>query len=56
MRDKRTPKDVCGEARVKINSAILPVLVYVVRLVEQCSANTEAIDSNPVKVPKFFSG
>ena len=32
------------------------VWVFIAQLVEHCSANAEAIGSNPVEVPKFFSG
>ena len=42
-----------------MNSTNWPALnewVFIAQLVEHCSANTEAMGSNPVKVPKFFSG
>ena len=29
--------------------------VFIAQPVEHCSANAEAMGSNPVKVPKFFS-
>ena len=32
------------------------VWVLIAQLVEHCSANAEAMGSNPVEVPKFFSG
>ena len=32
------------------------VWVFTAQLVEHCSANAEAKGSNPVEVPKFFSG
>ena len=32
----------------------LHVWVFIAQLVEHCSANTEAIGSNPVEAPKFF--
>ena len=32
------------------------VSVFIAQLVEHCSANAEVMGSNPVEVPKFFSG
>ena len=32
------------------------VWVFIAQIVEHCSANAEAMGSNPIKVPKFFSG
>ena len=46
-------------SRVKMNSINWPVpniWVFIAQLVEHCSANAEAIGSNPVKALKFFSG
>ena len=42
---------------VKMNSTNRPapnVWVFIAQLVENCSANTEAMGSNPIGVPKFF--
>ena len=47
-------------SRVKMNSTNWPapnvcnVWVFIAHLVEHCSANAEALGSNPVKVPNFF--
>ena len=30
------------------------VRVFIAQLVEHCSANTEAMGSNPIEVPTFF--
>ena len=38
------------------NWPALNVWVFVAQLVEHCSANVEATGSNPVEVPKSFSG
>ena len=35
---------------------LLPVHGSIAQLVEHCSTNAEAMGSNPVEVPKFFSG
>ena len=46
-------------SRVKINSINWPapnIWVFIAQLVEHCSANAEAIGSNPVEALKFFSG
>ena len=32
------------------------VWVFIAQLVEHCSANTEAMGSNPIEVPQFFGG
>ena len=32
------------------------VWVFMARVVEHCSANAEAVGSNPVEAPKTFSG
>ena len=32
------------------------VLVFIAQLVEHCSDNEEAMGSNPLEVPVFFSG
>ena len=45
-------------SRVKMNSTNWPapnVWVFIAQLVERCSVNAEAMGSNPVEVPKFFS-
>ena len=42
-----------------MNWPALSVWVFIAQLVEHCSANAEAISSNPVEAPKilpFFSG
>ena len=44
---------------VMMNSTNWPapnVWVFIAQLVEHCSANTEAMGSNPVEAPKTFSG
>ena len=46
-------------SRVKMNSINWPapnIWVFIAQLVEHCSANAEAMGSNPVKAQKFFSG
>ena len=46
-------------SRVKINSINWPapnIWVFIAQLVEHCSANAEAMGSNPVEALKFFSG
>ena len=46
-------------SRVKMNSINWPapnIWVFIAQLVEHCSANAEAMDSNPVEALKFFSG
>ena len=46
-------------SRVKMNSINWPapnVWVFIAQLVEHCSANAEAMGSNPVEALKFFSG
>ena len=46
-------------SRVKINSINWPapnIWVFIAQLVEHCSANAEAMGSNPVEAQKFFSG
>ena len=46
-------------SRVKMSSTnwLAPnVWVFIAQSVEQCSANAEAMGSNPVEVQKFFSG
>ena len=46
-------------SRVKMNSINWPALnirVFIAQLVERCSANAEAMGSNPVEAPKFFFG
>ena len=43
----------------KMNSINWPapnIWVFIAQLVEHCSANAEAMGSNPVETPKFFSG
>ena len=42
--------------RKKKASPPLSVWVFIAQLVEDCSAIVEAIGSNPVEVPIFFSG
>ena len=45
-------------SRVMMNSTNWPVpnvWVFITQLVEHCSANTEAIGSNPVEVPELFT-
>ena len=39
---------------VKMNSANMPV--FIAQLVGYCSANAEAMGSNPVELPQFFFG
>ena len=44
-------------SRVKMNSINWPapnIWVFIAQLVEHCSANAEAMGSNPVEAPKFF--
>ena len=45
---------------VKMNSANMPaapnVWVFIAQLVGYCSANAEAMGSNPVELPQFFFG
>ena len=44
-------------SRVKINSKNWPapnIWVFIAQLVEHCSANAEAMGSNPVEALKFF--
>ena len=44
---------------VKMNSINWPALniwVFIAQLVEHCSANAEAMGSNPIEAQKFFSG
>ena len=37
------------------DTGLLPwVLVFIALLVEYCSANVEAMGSNPIEAPKFF--
>ena len=46
-------------SRVKMNSINWPapnIWVFIAQLVEHCSANAEAMGSNPVEALKFFSG
>ena len=46
-------------SRVKINSINWPapnIWVFIAQLVEHCSANAEAMGSNPVEALQFFSG
>ena len=46
-------------SRVKINSINWPapnIWVFIAQLVGHCSANTEAMGSNPVEALKYFSG
>ena len=46
-------------SQFKMNSTNRPapnVWVLIAQLVENYSANTEAMGSNPIEVPKFFSG
>ena len=47
-------------SRVKMNSINWPapnIWVFIAQLVEHCSANAEAMGSNPVEAPQFlFSG
>ena len=46
-------------SQVKLNSIHWPaptVWVFVAQLVEHCSMNAEATDSNRVEAPKFFFG
>ena len=46
-------------SRVKMNSINWPapnIWVFIAQLVEHCSANAEAMGSNPVEAQKFFSG
>ena len=46
-------------SRVKMNSINWPapnVWVFIAQLVEHCSANAEAMGSNPVEALKFFFG
>ena len=46
-------------SRVKMNSIKWPapnIWVFIAQLVEHCSANAEAMGSNPVEALKFFSG
>ena len=39
-----------------INWPVLNVWVFIAQLVEHCSANAEATDSNPVEAPKTVFG
>ena len=44
-------------SRVKMNSINWPapnIWVFIAQLVEHCSANAEAMGSNPVEAQKFF--
>ena len=46
-------------SRVKMNSVNWPapnIWVFIAQLEEHCSANAEAMGSNPVEALKFFSG
>ena len=46
-------------SRVKMNSIKWPapnIWVFIAQLVEHCSANAEAMGSNPVEAQKLFSG
>ena len=47
-------------SRVKMNSMkkwpAPNIWVFIAQLVEHCSANAEAMSSNPVEAVKFFSG
>ena len=46
-------------SRVKMNSTNWPapnIWVFIAQLVEHCSANAEAMGSNPVEALEYFSG
>ena len=48
-----------GQSRVKMKSINWPapnIWVFIAQLVEHCSANAEAMGSNPVKAQKFVFG
>ena len=50
---------VSFHSQVKDNATTWPapnVWIFIAQLVDYCSANPEAMGSNPVEVPKLFSG